>query len=222
MDQIFIFDFDSTFIQTESMEVLAEIVLANHPEKQKILDTITRITEQTMAGRYSFHESLIERLALLKINKTHLDAAINQLKSQITPSFLRHLNFFVEHCDQIYIFSGGFIELLWPILKDFHLKRENVYANSFIFDYEGNVLGFDKTNFMAHDQGKVKQLQTLKLPGDIIVIGDGYPSYEMKAAKLAHSFFAFTENIERKTVIDQADAVLPDLDGLFIACNIRI
>ena len=54
----------------------------------------------------------------------------------------------------------------------------------------------------------------------MIVVGDGYNDYEVKAAGLASMFVAFTENITRKNVVESADAVINELEGLFITCNL--
>ncbi|MBD3291181.1 phosphoserine phosphatase, partial [candidate division KSB1 bacterium] len=44
-NKYFIIDFDSTFIQVEALEELAEISLKGNPEKPKILAQIRRYTE---------------------------------------------------------------------------------------------------------------------------------------------------------------------------------
>ena len=61
---------------------------------------------------------------------------------------------------------------------------------------------------MSKNQGKVKQVELLKLNGEIHVIGDGYTDYEIKLAGAATHFFAFKENIERKNVCELSDHIL--------------
>ncbi|HRE32820.1 MAG TPA: HAD-IB family phosphatase, partial [Candidatus Berkiella sp.] len=216
----FLFDFDSTFIQVESLEILADIALANHSEKVERLKTIQSITEQAMEGRYSYQESLAERMKLLDLNQNHLTQAIELLKQKITPSILRNRTFFQTNADNIHIITGAFIELVWPVVSSFGIKRENVHANRFIYDYEGEILGYDHHQLLAQDQGKVKLVQKLVLNNDVIMIGDGYNDYEVKAAGLASTFVAFTENITRDNVVEAADAVIQELEGLFITCQL--
>lgn len=216
----FLFDFDSTFIQVESLEILAEIALANHPEKIDRLKAITEITEQAMAGRYSYQESLAQRMQLLDLHSNHITQAISILKQKITPSFRRNQAFFRQYASQIHIITGAFIELVWPIVSAFGLKLEQVHANRLIYNFEGKVLGYDQNQLLAQDQGKVKLTGKLGLTGDVVMIGDGYNDYEVKAAGLANTFVAFTENITRDAVIASADAVIQELEGLFITCNL--
>lgn len=221
-DKIFIFDFDSTFIKTESLEILAEITLANHPNKDKIYQSIIELTELAMEGKYSFHESLIERIKMLKPTKAHINEAAQLIATQISDSFLRNKQFFLDHQDSIYVLTGSFYELIEPAIKQFKLKANHIYANSFIYDYYGNVLGVDETNILTQNQGKVEQVKRLNFKQDIIVIGDGYNDYEIKEAQVATSFFCFTENITRKNVCKNADGVIENLEGLFLACDLEV
>jgi D-3-phosphoglycerate dehydrogenase / 2-oxoglutarate reductase len=52
----------------------------------------------------------------------------------------------------------------------------------------------------------------LNLQGEIVVIGDGFTDYELKASGLANRFYAFTENVERPNVVAVADHITPSLD----------
>jgi D-3-phosphoglycerate dehydrogenase len=117
-----------------------------------------------------------------------------------------------EFADNILIVSSGFKEFIVPIVTELGIKEENVYANTFVFDDEGNVVGVDESNVLSKDKGKVKLLQALQLEGDVYAIGDGYTDYELKAAGLANRFYAFTENVERERVMGVADHVVPSLD----------
>lgn len=219
-NKYYLFDFDSTFIQTETLEVLAEIGLTNHPEKNSRMATIHQITELTMKGQYSFQDSLRERIPLLNLTASHLEQAIECLKQKITPSFARNIDFFKKNADSIFILSGGFIELIWPIAQAFGLRRDHIFANRFLYDFEGNVLGYDERNPLAQDQGKVKVAHQLQLQGDILIVGDGYTDYEVKEAGIANTFVAFTENITRESVTKLADIVVNELEGLFFTCQI--
>ena len=217
----YIFDFDSTFIQVETFDVLADISLENHPDKKKIMEHIHFITEETMAGRYSYQESLKERIPLLNLKPHHIPLALEIIRQKTTPSFLRNKSFFKQNADNIYVFSGAFIEILWPFLQEYGLHREHVFGNRLVYDFEGNILGYDEFYPLAQNQAKVKLAQQLKLQGDITVIGDGYNDYEIKEAGYANTFLAFTENVQREPVIKMADGVINELEGLFLISNIK-
>lgn len=213
----FIIDFDSTFTKVEGLDELAAIALAGNKEKDKIVGQIRSLTDQGMNGDIAFSEALSRRIALLQANRSHLDDLVEVLMGKISDSFQRNRKFINEFAEHIYIVSSGFKEFIVPIVTSMGVRAENVYANTFRFDADGNITGVDETNVLSTDGGKVKLLQQLSFPGDVYVIGDGYTDYELKESGLANKFFAFTENIERERVVEKADHIVPSLDEfLFI------
>lgn len=208
----YIIDFDNTFTKVEGLDELARIALEGKPEQQKIVEQIKLLTDKGMNGDISFAESLRQRIALLAANKTHIQHLVNFLKTKVTNSFQRNAQFLSEHKHQIYIVSSGFKEFIVPIVTEFGILEDHVFANEFIFDTHDQVIGFDEQNVLSADGGKTKLLSKLNLQGDIYAIGDGYTDYELKASGLANRFYAFTENIERQNVISVADNVVASLD----------
>jgi len=211
-DKFFIFDFDSTFTRVEALDVLCEISLRGNEQKEAILREVKNITNTCMEGNMSFRESLENRLALLNAHRDHLPELIDHLKGNISRSFERNQDFFSKYADNIYILSNGFKEFIVPIVTEYGIHEHHVYANEFRFDSSGNITGFDSTNILSRDEGKVEVIKHLSLSGDIYVIGDGYNDYKIRAAGLANKFYAFTENIEREVILDKADHVAPSLD----------
>jgi len=212
LNKYFVIDFDSTFTKVEAFDVLADISLKDHPEREVRTQAIHRITNQGMDGSLSFRESLEQRLELLAPSRRHLEPLIQQLRGSVSESFKRNKEFFQTHADNIYIISNGFKEFIEPIVTEFGIKSENILANEFRFDDAGKVVGFDTENPLSANGGKVEQLKRLNLPGDVYVIGDGYTDYEIKHAGLANKFYAFTENITRENVRSKADHITPSLD----------
>jgi D-3-phosphoglycerate dehydrogenase / 2-oxoglutarate reductase len=208
----FVIDFDSTFTQVEALDVLGEISLESHNQKEMRLKELEELTNSGMAGDLSFRESLEKRLALLNARDHHLPQLVDRLKSKISTSFTRNKEFFNEYHENIYIVSNGFKEFIVPIVAELGVKEEHVYANTFKFDNEGRIVGFDEENVLSSNNGKVEMLKRLDLQGDVYVIGDGYTDYEIKAAGLANKFYAFTENVERGKVLEKADHITPSLD----------
>ncbi len=87
-----------------------------------------------------------------------------------------------------------------------------MYANTFKFDQEGNIIGFDEKNVLSQHNGKIDCLRQMDLEGEVQVIGDGYSDYVMREAGIAHKFFAYTENVHREKAANKADYVTPSLD----------
>src|SRR3989344_466247 len=208
----YIIDFDSTFTRVETLEELIAISLKGNKKKEEILKKIRDITNAGMEGKISIVESLEKRIALLNSNKKDLEPLIKLLKKNITPSFARNKKFLKQYGNDIFIFSNGFKEFIIPVVKTYGIPDRNVFANTFIFDKEDKITGFDRSNLLAQKGGKVAQLRKLNLKGDIFVIGDGNTDYEMRESGLASKFFAFTENVSRKSVVEKADHVIPTFD----------
>ncbi len=212
LNKYFVIDFDSTFTKVEALDVLADISLKDHPDKEKRKKQIVDITNQGMDGSISFRESLEKRLNLLSPSKQHIEPLINVLRGKVSESFKRNREFFTNYSDNIYIISNGFREFIEPIVTEFGIKEENILANEFRFDTEGRVIGFDTDNPLSSNNGKVEQLKRLNLPGDVYVIGDGYTDYEIKNSGLANKFYVFTENVERENILNKGDHITPSLD----------
>ena len=211
-EKYFVFDFDSTFTQVEALDVLCEIALAGKPEKEEILADVQQITNTCMEGNISFRESLERRLSSLSAHRDQLPELIKRLKRSVSPSFERNQTFFQTHANRIYIVSNGFKEFIVPIVADYGIAADHVFANTFVFDKTGNIVSFDQTNELSTDDGKAAVMRSLDLHGDVYVIGDGYNDYRIKAAGLANKFYAYTENVSRDSVLAKADHITPSLD----------
>ena len=207
-----IIDFDSTFVTVESLDELAHIVLKENPESAQRLETIRAITRAGMEGSIPFDESLSKRLKLLNINQKDIHAANIVLAKKVTPSFKRNKQFLMENSQNILIISGGFYEMIIPIVSEYGILEDQVFANKFVYKGTSRIAHVDSQNIMAQSGGKVAQANALGLAGEIHVIGDGYTDYQIKSEGPAKKFFAFIENIRRNSVCEVADVVLSNID----------
>ncbi|MCJ7468399.1 MAG: phosphoglycerate dehydrogenase [Maribacter sp.] len=208
----YVFDFDSTLTRVEALDVLAEMTLGGRPNKEEIIKEIQKITNLGIDGDISFTESLERRIKLLKANKSDLTRLVSELKQKISKSIEANKEFFELFSNDIYVISCGFKEFIDPIVKEYNIPSERVFANTFKFDSDGNIIGFDETNVLSSHNGKIECLKQLDLEGEVQVIGDGYSDYVMREAGIAHKFFAYTENVHREKATNNADHVAPNLD----------
>ena len=104
--ETFIFDFDSTFIKVEALDVLCEVIYQDSAAGEQILSEIQRLTDLGMEGKLSLKESLTKRIQLLQANRDHIGSVIEELKKKVTASVIRNRTFFKQHSDNIYIISN--------------------------------------------------------------------------------------------------------------------
>lgn len=220
LSEYLIIDFDSTFLKVESIEELAALSLANRPDASQVLAEISNLTSKAMEGLMPFDKALSQRLALIRANKAQVSLLASTLKSKVSESIIRNKEFFNENGSKVLIVSSGFKELIEPVVADFGIGSHQVYANTFNYDSEENIIGFDTSNPLSQELGKVKLLQNLRLKGEVFVIGDGYTDYQIREAGLASKFFAFTENVSREKVIVVADHVTPTFDEFLFVNNL--
>ena len=221
-NKFFIIDFDSTFTQVEALEELAKISLKDNPDREIILNEIKTITDAGMEGKISISESLARRIKMLNAGKRHIDLLIKHLNKKITPSFSRNKGFFKRYCNNIFVLSAGFKEFIIPVLRDFYVPERNIFANDFLFDKKGRIIGLDESNLLAKENGKIMQLKKLNLNGEVYAIGDGYTDFQLKEAGLATKFFAFTENVKRESAVKKADYVVQTFDEFLEINGINI
>ena len=212
VDRKYVFDFDSTLTRVEALDVLAEITLKGRPDRDQVIREIQHITNLGIDGDISFTESLERRIRMLQANRAHLPQLIDQLRDKISKSISSNKEFFEKYASQIYVISAGFREFIVPIVAEYNIPEDRVYANTFEFDEDGNIVGFDASNVLAQHNGKIKCLKDLDLKGEVQVIGDGYSDYVMREAGIAHKFFAYTENVHREKAARHADHITPNLD----------
>lgn len=207
----YIIDFDSTLVTIESLDELITLSIQSDPNRDAKLAELAEITNQGMAGEIGFDESLRRRVAIASPHRHELEQILNKLSQSLSPSALRHVEWFKNHRDNIYVISGGFEEYVKPTIKLLGLDEDKVYANKFIFDGE-NIVGFESDRFTAQAGGKPKQVKLLNLDGRVIMIGDGYTDYEVRRDGEADEFWACTETVSRPRVIAVADKVIDSFD----------
>jgi D-3-phosphoglycerate dehydrogenase len=207
-----IFDFDSTLIQTETLDELAKIACLNDIQ---IATEIARITDLAMNGEIDFFQALSQRLAILKLNQSHLEIFKHLVLDKISNSVLQHKTSFEANANRIYIVSGGFNELIYPVSDFLGIARNHVFANQFLLDENQNVVGVNTDSFLAHSGGKAQCIDSLNLEGDIYMIGDGMTDVEVKDTLPHVLFYAYTEHVKREKVLAKADKIIESVDELF-------
>jgi D-3-phosphoglycerate dehydrogenase len=204
----YIIDFDSTLVTRESLDDLAELALRDNPDRESICEQLQLLTVRGMTGEMPFDASLTARLALFSAHLDHVALLNDQLSTALSPSAARQADWFKANAERVYVVSGGFEEIIKPTVERLGILATNVYANRFLLDGDGNVVGYDPSRLTAQAGGKAAQVRELGLNRPVISIGDGSTDLEIRLRGEADEFWAFTETVTRPTVIERADRVL--------------
>ena len=210
-----IIDFDSTFVKLETIEILADFALHAKSDKDKILNQIQDITNKAMLGKIPFSEALNQRIKLIKPRQEHINKTIFFLKKHISKSFEENIEFFRKNHENCYIISGGFKEIIIPVIEDFNIRENQIFANIFI--HKNNDITIDKNYPLSKNNGK--NIIAKNISGYKIIIGDGYTDYEVKKYRNAKKFVQFVENINRKSLNNKADLVCDDFKKIITFIN---
>lgn len=204
----YLIDFDSTLVGAETLDVWAEIALAGAPNRAARAEAVRALTEQAMEGALSFSEALRQRLALLDARREHLPELVERLRAALTPSARRCAAFLAR--PEVWIVSGGFEEVIAPVVRTLGVPPERIRANRLLFDAEGRAAGVDPASPLAHDGGKIAVARLLG--AEVVMVGDGWTDLEVWTAGAAARFYAFTEVVARPAVLARAELTAASLD----------
>lgn len=209
-----VFDFDSTVVDCETLDLVSEIALRGREDRDAVLAEVKRITALGMDGTIPFNESLSRRIALVAPTRDAVSEVASRVIEHITPSFFAHRDFFSAHSGAIAIISGGFDDIIFPVADVLGIPHSLIYANAFRFDDAGVAFGVDESRPSAHAGGKAKAVMAAGLARPLVIVGDGWTDYEIKASGAADAFIAYTEHAYRDKVVAQADAIAASFEQL--------
>ena len=166
MRRLICFDMDSTLIQTECIDELAE--------RAGVGDKVREITERAMRGERDFRESFKERVALLK----GLDVSVMKdiaEKLPITEGVERLMAVLKRYGYKIAILSGGFTYFGEYLQRKFGI--DYMYANELEVDDNGKLTG----KYLGDIVDGKRKAELLKLIAQVekvnlaqtIAVGDG-------------------------------------------------
>lgn len=166
MRRLICFDMDSTLIQTECIDELAE--------RAGVGNQVREITERAMRGEIDFKESFTERVKLLKGLDAHVMQDIAE-KLPITEGADRLMSVLKTCGYKIAILSGGFTYFGEYLQRRYGI--DYVYANELEIDENGKLTG----NYMGEIVDGHRKAELLKLIAQVekvnlaqtIAVGDG-------------------------------------------------
>lgn len=200
-----IFDFDSTLIKKESLELILEPILKNSPEK---LVEIEEITNLGMQGDLSFRESLEKRLAIASPTQQSIKKFADKYCPNLLTDGIKELIDELKQKDyHVWIFSGGLTESIEPFADYLQISRQNIFAVDVIWDDCGDFVSLNNSNGACDSKLKAFENARSLIEGQVIAVGDGYTDYQLYEVGFADKFIAYTEHVSRRKVIEVSNNV---------------
>jgi phosphoserine phosphatase len=198
--RLVLFDVDSTLIEQEVIDLLG--ARASRGEE------VSKITAQAMAGELNFDEALKARVALLKgLPESVFQDVLGDIS--FTPGAESLIDELRRSDYRIGVISGGFLNVLDSLLKDFHLNF--VRANS-LEVVDGYLTG-QTMGTVINRTGKAQALKDFAEMSNVqlsecVAVGDGSNDLEMiQLAGLGVSY-------RGKEILNQAADVVIEEPGL--------
>ena len=204
------FDVDSTVIQEEGIDVLADYLGKG---KQ-----VAELTKRAMEGGMKFQDALDARLTLLQPSKLQIESCLRDHPFRLTKGIAELIRLLQLQQKDVYLISGGFRIMIEPIAAQLNINPQtHVMANQILFDYTGFYEGFDTNEYTSRDMGKPRAIQSIydaHAPKyrTIVMIGDGMTDAQSKPP--ATAFIGFGGVVVRPNVVTAADWFITDFADL--------
>jgi len=211
-------DFDSTFVKIETIDELARLTLQNDPDKDSKIDLISGITNQAMSGEINFPAALERRLQILSPTSDIIKEITHQISSLVSDSFKANRDTIKEHCDDIWIISGGFSQIISAIVSPYGISESHILANTFLFEGD-RVIGCDKSNPLFQDKGKIKAIESIETSKERVMVGDGYTDLKVYLEGAVEHFICYTENVHRQKVVSQSKHIAGSFEQILEIVN---
>jgi len=192
--QVF-FDFDSTLVQGETLDLLADLA--------GVGSDVRRLTEASMNGEIPIEQVFEKKLDMIAPS---LDM-IAQLHAR-GPALVAGIDEVVSTLHQlgkeVYILTSNFSIITTPFAARLGIPSERVIANDLFHDEAGHYIGMDASNALAHTGGKRIMIDRFVREKDhAVMIGDSVT--DLACQPSVHRFIGFGGVVAREAVRAKAD-----------------
>lgn len=120
------FDVDSTVITVEGIDEFAAFA----GKKAEV----AALTAKAMGGSVRFEDALAARLELIQPTREMLDRFVDGHAFIFTEGVQEFMLALRKRGVELFLVSGGFTQMIWPVADRLGIPRSNVFANTILFD----------------------------------------------------------------------------------------
>jgi len=176
---------------------------------------VADLTASAMSGTTKFEDALSARLGLMKPSFAAVDRCTKDHPLDFSPGLVELVDALRERGTNVYLVSGGFRLMIEPLAMVLGIPKDRIYANTILFDDNGEYAGFDDMEPTSADRGKPKALGIIKKAvgyGSMVMVGDG--ATDAQARPPADAFVGYGGVVVRDPVREVADWFVKDFDDM--------
>lgn len=210
--QAFAFDVDSTFCEDESIDELAAFL--------GVGEQVAALTAKAMGGTVEFKQALSTRLGVMRPSKQDVQSFLAKHPHRVTKGIPELVRLLQQRGQQVFLVSGGFRQIIHPLAESLGIPLANVFANTILFDADGQYAGFDEAEFTCRSGGKPAAIRHIKESrglDSVVMVGDGATDLEARLEGAACLFIGYGGVVVRPNVASKADWYIMDVQQLIDA-----
>lgn len=194
-----VFDFDSTLVTCESLELILERRVRGQPE---LMEEICKITEAGIRGKIPFSESLAKRLAIVSPSREDVQSVGEALLDMLTPGMEGLIQGFHQKNIDVWIVSGGVYESLIPVGQRLGIDISKIFGVKLLWNSKGKFRGIDTDD--PFSRSKVEGVRGIidRMGSPKIAVGDAMSDYRLFKEGLVEHFILYTETLACQEIIE--------------------
>ncbi|MBI2443909.1 MAG: HAD-IB family phosphatase [Candidatus Magasanikbacteria bacterium] len=158
------FDFDSTIISCESLDLLADM--------KDIGEEVRRMTKLSMDGVVALEDVFSKKMSLISPSKNDIEFILNKCKSLLVDGMESVISVLLSFEKDVFILSSNFHCIVDPIAEVLHIPSQNVLANNLQF-LDGKYNGMNTDSLLATARGKAQTIkQYINKSDRVVMVGD--------------------------------------------------
>lgn len=193
-----IFDFDSTLVNCESLELILQNKLEDKPEARK---QIHEITLKGLRGDIPFSESMARRLQIAAPNRDEVEAFGIKALDMITEGMHDLIDHLHSQGSEVWVVSGGLYESLLPVCQDLGIDPSRVLGVRLLWGGNGEFLGIDPKDALSRSKVKGVAGISSKWSRPGVIVGDAMSDYRLYEQKVVEHFVLYTEHLECQEIL---------------------
>ncbi len=200
--QIF-FDFDSTLVAAETLDLLADLA--------GVGPQVRRLTEASMNGELPIEEVFEKKMDMIAPSLEMIE--LLHARPSLFVKGVREVVEVLHRLDkEVFILTSNFTRVVAPYAQTLGIPETHMIANELFHDEQGYYIGMDASSALAHTDGKRIMIDRfIHRKEEAVMIGDSVT--DLACQPSVHRFIGFGGVVARDAVRAKADIFVESADA---------